>query len=219
MSRDLMDDRRCTATSKGSGARCKRAAIPGGTVCATHGGSAPQVRDAAERRQLEAAAEATINAMLWPGLRSAEPVKDPVASLERLAGALEQLVDQAGAKVSRLQHVAGGKDLTALRAEVTLLERALGHLRAVLVDMARLGIAERQIQLDQQLAEVIVGAFRAALAAVTLLPADRERLLSTFLGKLDLGPDDEGPPPAGALVPRRTPPTSGPGSAEREEPK
>jgi hypothetical protein len=156
----------------------------GQRVCRMHGGSSPQALEAAERRRLEAGAEATINAMLWPGLRSAEPVKDPVASLERLAGALEQLVDQAGARVSQLQHLAGGKDLTQLRAEVTLLERALGHLRSVLVDMARLGIAERQIQLDQQLSDVIVGAFRAALAAVALLPADRERLLSTFLGKL-----------------------------------
>lgn len=185
------DPGRCTGHNS-RGLPCGNRPIRGGSVCSTHGGSAPQVRDAAERRQLEAAAEATINAMLWPGLRSAEPVKDPVASLERLAGALEQLVDQAGARVAALQHVAGGKDLTSLRAEVTLLERALGHLRAVLVDMARLGIAERQIQVDQALAEVIVGAFRAALGAVTLVPADRETLLSTFLGRLEL--------PAGAGV-------------------
>lgn len=48
-----MDERRCTATSTQSGERCKRAPILGGTVCATHGGSAPQVRDAAHRRLLE----------------------------------------------------------------------------------------------------------------------------------------------------------------------
>lgn len=174
----------CTATAKSRGQRCTQPAIAGGTVCRFHGGSAPQVRDAAERRQLEAAAEDVVRNMLWPGLKTAEPVKDPVASLERLAGSLEQLVDQAGHRVSQLQHVAGGKDLTQLRAEVTLLERALGHLRGVLVDMARLGIAERQIQIDQQLAEVVVGAFRAALAAVVLVPADREVLLSTFLGAL-----------------------------------
>ena len=43
----------CTATSKHSGDRCKRTPIPGGTVCVTHGGSAPAVKIAAQRRLLE----------------------------------------------------------------------------------------------------------------------------------------------------------------------
>ena len=46
----LMDDRRCTGTSKQSGTRCRRAAILGGRVCHIHGGNAPHVREAAEER-------------------------------------------------------------------------------------------------------------------------------------------------------------------------
>ena len=46
----LMDDRRCTGTSKRSGTRCRRAAILGGRVCHIHGGNAPHVREAAEER-------------------------------------------------------------------------------------------------------------------------------------------------------------------------
>ena len=42
--------RRCRATSKQSGQRCKRFAIPGGTVCNIHGGGAPQVQQAAKDR-------------------------------------------------------------------------------------------------------------------------------------------------------------------------
>lgn len=59
-------EHRCTAKSTRSGERCKRPPIRGGTVCATHGGSAPQVRDAAQRRLLEAAdnAAARLVAML-----------------------------------------------------------------------------------------------------------------------------------------------------------
>lgn len=164
--------------------QCAKTPVKGSTVCRSHGAAkgTPAAAKAAER-QTEAQAEKVL-ANLWPGLDAATPVKDPVASLERLAGALEQLVDQAGERVTQLQQVAGGKDLTQLRAEVVLLERALGHLRAVLVDMARLGIAERQIQVDQQLADIIVGAFRAALGAVALVPADKQALLATFLGKL-----------------------------------
>jgi len=189
MSDDLRDDRRCTATAKGSGSRCKRVAIPGGTVCVMHGGAAPQVQAAAAERQVTAAADASLR-KLWVGLDEATPIKDPVAAMERLAGSLEQLVDEAGRKVSELQHLAGGKDLTQLRAEVTLLERALGHFRALLVDMARLGLAERQVELQQEQAQLVTSAFRGALSVVAgLLPADRDLMLRTFLSGLGRGPE------------------------------
>lgn len=46
----------CTATLRdGSGTPCRKNAITGATVCGSHGGSAPQVRAAAQRRLLEAA--------------------------------------------------------------------------------------------------------------------------------------------------------------------
>lgn len=53
--RDPMDgadpmEGQCTATSKQSGERCKRRAIPGGTVCHFHGGAAPQVKAKADER-------------------------------------------------------------------------------------------------------------------------------------------------------------------------
>src|SRR3546814_9253905 len=44
--------RQCTAKSTTTGERCTKAPIRGGTVCATHGGSAPQVRKKAARRLL-----------------------------------------------------------------------------------------------------------------------------------------------------------------------
>jgi hypothetical protein len=42
--------RQCTAKSQQSGKRCRRHAIKGGTVCATHGGRAPQVKERARIR-------------------------------------------------------------------------------------------------------------------------------------------------------------------------
>jgi hypothetical protein len=54
-----MDDaRRCTATSKRSRKRCRRAARRGATTCQYHGASAPQVRAKANERVERAAAEA-----------------------------------------------------------------------------------------------------------------------------------------------------------------
>lgn len=41
---------RCKARAKSTGARCGKAAIPGGAVCRMHGGGAPQVQRAAVRR-------------------------------------------------------------------------------------------------------------------------------------------------------------------------
>lgn len=41
---------KCGARSKQSGQQCRQYAIPGGTVCRFHGGAAPQVKAAAEKR-------------------------------------------------------------------------------------------------------------------------------------------------------------------------
>lgn len=48
---------RCTAKSSRTGEPCKKWAIQGGNVCDTHGGRAPQVKQAAMERIKDAAAE------------------------------------------------------------------------------------------------------------------------------------------------------------------
>ena len=50
----MNESRQCSAhRTDGSGERCKKAAIKGGTVCATHGGRAPQVQRSAKERLAE----------------------------------------------------------------------------------------------------------------------------------------------------------------------
>ena len=84
----------CTAVSKQSGEQCKRAPIVGGTVCVVHGGSAPAVKMAAQRRliaMIDPAMDALLRAMQecdeWPTkVRAAIAVLDragfgPTASL------------------------------------------------------------------------------------------------------------------------------------------
>jgi hypothetical protein len=81
---------RCTAKSKASGQRCKRAAIPGGTVCRFHGGAAPQV---------VAAAKVRLAALVDPAIdRLAKliKIKNPGIAL----GAVKDVLDRNGFKPS-----------------------------------------------------------------------------------------------------------------------
>jgi hypothetical protein len=75
--------RQCTARSGRSGQRCRKSAIRGGTVCATHGGSAPMVRLKARQRldalvlpAIEALATAMRSGDLGAMLRAAQLVLD-----------------------------------------------------------------------------------------------------------------------------------------------
>lgn len=149
-----------------------------------HGGKSPGAVERAAERQVEGEAE-KLAEKLWPGLVSLGPVKDPVDLLARTAAAIEHMAGQVGDRVNQLDgKVAGGKDLTQLRAEVVLLDRLLDKLLKAGEGMARLGIAERHVQLEQERAALVVAAFRAALEVVSLLPADRAAVLDVFLERL-----------------------------------
>jgi hypothetical protein len=183
-----MDKRRqCTATSKQSGQRCKRAPIPGGTVCVMHGGATPAVKAAAEQRLAEKAANTEID-RLWLGFENAQPVTDPVASLQRLAGALEEMTDTVGKKVAALKDIEAGEDLTRVRGLVVLLDKLLGHLRGTLEAMVRLGIAQqRLVQLERDQARMVGVAVEAGLEAVGLDAAQREVFVRAFMARLRTG--------------------------------
>lgn len=183
---DLVEDLgyvSCTATSKQSKKRCRRRPVPGLTVCVMHGGKTPAAQAAAADRVQTEAAEKEL-AKLWVGLEHATAVSDPVASMARLAGALEAMLDQVGATVNEIKTTAAGANLQSVRGEIVLLERVASLLGRTLDSMARLGIAERQVELQAEQAHLVTTAFRAAIGAVAanvLLPADRDLMLRTFL--------------------------------------
>lgn len=186
------DSRYCGAPKKQSEGTCTRPAgwgtpHPGIGRCKLHLGSTPSHVAAAEAVLAKRYADAAI-AGLWPGLVSAVPVRDPLDLLGRVAGALEEMTDRVGERVNSLKGVGGGEGLTQLRAEVVLLEKLLGHLRGVGSDMARLGIAERRVELEQGRAEIVVSAFLAAIEVLQLVPGDRSRVVGVFLERLGVGP-------------------------------
>lgn len=80
----IPDDRRCTATAKSTGDRCKQPAIPGGDVCRFHGGEADQVERKAQERLDEMADAVTADLQT------------------RLDEVFEQLDDAEGQEYARL---------------------------------------------------------------------------------------------------------------------
>lgn len=176
MSADPMeDDRRCRATSRQTGRRCRRFPVPGATVCAMHGGAAPAVRAAAERRRAEAEATALYEEVWNP---NAEPVTNVVDELHRMAGQLKHSVNVLGALVAT-------DGLDSVKA--IAFDRLVGHLRRLLADIARLGIDDKKVELDAARAEMVTVAFLTAIDLLQLPPADRTSVVRTFLERLDGG--------------------------------
>lgn len=84
-----MDDaHRCTAHNS-RGQRCGKPRVKGATVCATHGGSAPQVRRAAEVRAAKLDAHAKAERMVARAGVDADPIEHLLDSLHRAAALVE----------------------------------------------------------------------------------------------------------------------------------
>jgi hypothetical protein len=180
---------RCSAKSKQTGERCKQRPVPGGTVCRFHGGAAPQVQAKAEERELERAAGELLAKVIWNP--DAAPVTDNVGEMRRLAGAMRQAADVLGVRLNGevCEHCGRGAeplDGPTGRAWVNVLR----EFRQLLEGMERLGLAERQVELQQEQAQLVTSAFLGALAVVSdLLPADRDSMLRAFLSGIGKGPE------------------------------
>lgn len=127
------DDRRCTAHTKASGGqnRCKRAAIPGGTVCTKHGGGAPQVRNAANRRLQREQLDGAIGGLLAE-LEDEARKSPPVAVLLDAVHRCSAMAQVLGAYVGGLgpddlfgpDHLGDARPHVAVTMYETWLDRA-----------------------------------------------------------------------------------------------
>jgi len=89
----------CTANSKQSGERCRRRAIPGGTVCKMHGGRAPQTVKAAERRVVTERVKAEVGQLVdeamshLSGLSEADQLVQAIGYAGAMSTAYRWLLD------------------------------------------------------------------------------------------------------------------------------
>src|SRR6266545_3512872 len=91
----------CSARRK-NGQPCKKWAIRGGNVCEMHGGSTPQVKEAAERR-IEEARASVVNLLPEAVVRLREMLR---SSNHNVAiRAVSQVFDRAGLVVTSQHHV------------------------------------------------------------------------------------------------------------------
>lgn len=146
--------RQCSATSKRSAQRCKRAPVPGATVCNLHGGKAPQVQAAAKRRLLAEELRAIKDVEL-----DDDDVDPTVAVLGALNVARERL---------RLLRVVYGDallagDPAAVRLEGEAIDR-VGKLARLAID---LGARERLERARDAFADVIAAAHKASIARLS----------------------------------------------------
>lgn len=84
---------KCTAHSSITGQPCKRWAIQGGTVCATHGGQAPQVKAKALERIQAAAVDAAVELARLAVSAESEAVR---------VSAIKDLLDRAGLRPNQI---------------------------------------------------------------------------------------------------------------------
>lgn len=85
---------KCTAHRTDGETPCGNWAIRGGTVCRYHGGSAPQVKAAAERRW-----EARLAAMVDPALERLERLSAGAESESVRLRATDSILDRGGVRV------------------------------------------------------------------------------------------------------------------------
>lgn len=178
--------RQCTATSRQSGVRCKRAPVKGGTVCAMHGGKSPQVQAAIARRQRDAAA-AEVVAGLWNP--EAAPVTDAVSALQQLAGSTRHALDHLGRQLTEQDPCEecgrGEVDLESVSAAAWL--RTLRELRQMLEAMERLNLGQKAVEVEAGRVRLVAAAVGRVFEVLELPAEQRVRGTEVLLAELRAG--------------------------------
>lgn len=181
-------DGRCTARTT-SGKPCRKYPIAGGAVCRVHGGSAPQVKAAAERRIAEAKAlkalgtygrqidinpvEALLEEIRWTAGHVAW-LRERVQEVEQQA-----LVWGRTTEVDKGSGEHPGTDVTTAAVPnvwLDLYQRERKHLVDVCKAAIGAGIEERRVRLAEQQGDLIVAVLQNILAEL-MLTAEQQALV------------------------------------------
>lgn len=179
----------CGAKAKSTGKPCTRPAVKGASRCRFHGGAAPQVKAAAERRIQTAVAEKAVATFGLP--REIDPRDALLEEVYRTAGAVDWLHQQVQAlqaeqvvwgKTEAVEKQAGefpGVD-TKHAAEVNVWVQLWRAERAHLVKVAKeaigAGLEERKVRLAEQQGAMLASVIKAILGDLDLTPEQQTKV-------------------------------------------
>lgn len=170
----------CVAKTK-AGERCRRHAVTGATVCAVHGGSAPQVK-------AHAAVRAEVSK--W---QLGDAVDDPGEVLLRLVTQSRMRVEQYAAEIERkVAELGPGMTLESVLVGDTLV---VGEFSETKVGEYIRGLVQLEAQERDRLANFCAKAIAAGLAERTVRMAERQgemlaAVLMSIIGSTILGLSD-----------------------------
>lgn len=188
----LSDERRCTAKSKRSGERCKRAAIVGGSTCAMHGSSTRRAKKAAARRVAEVEAARAVATLglpvdVSPTEALLEEVRWTAGHVQWLRGRVQELDElprddegrhglvwgetEHSVKVGGDDHGDKTVEKAAPSVWYELYTRERKHLVDVCAAALRAGVEERRVRIAEQQGDLIAEVIRRILADLRLTPA------------------------------------------------
>lgn len=166
--------RRCTARSTRSGQQCRKPAVRGATVCQTHGGGAPQVKEAAAGRvATEQARQAAVVYGVPVDIDPAEGLLDEVA---RTYGHVLYLLERVRAQDpgSLVWGVTEQSDKHATEfpgvdttyqakpnAWLTAYREERAHFVKVCAETLKAGVEERRVRLAERRGEELATWMRA----------------------------------------------------------
>lgn len=196
---------RCHGTNRESGERCRRSHEPGGKVCPSHGGNAPQVKAAAARNVALAKAEklvrtyglkidttapqALLDEVQWTAghvqwlrerIQSIEEVH--AASFEPGEGSVPKDRDRHPLVWGITRVKEGGEDEgTTFEAApsvwLTLYWKEREHLVRVCAATVKAGVDERMVRLAEDQGRIVADVLRAILGDIGLTPDQHARAM------------------------------------------
>ena len=144
-----------------------------GSSASMHGGAAPQVQRKAAQRQAEVAAHRILD------IRGAPAVSDPLTALAEVAGEALALKDALAETVADLGQVRyQGHIGEQIHGEIKALLAAMHQSERLLVAMAKLGLDERLVRVNERQAQILADVVEAVFASRELTPhpwSDRYR--------------------------------------------
>jgi len=163
---------------------CHKWPRKGANVCQKHGGNAPQVIAATQRRKVEA------SAMKLLGVEGYEPIIDPYTALANVAGEIVKLKDVLLERVEEMDTLRsfGGETGEQIDVVFAAYERAVDRAEKILTNMARLDLEDRiaklRARINSDVAATIVGAMNAALDVADVQGPTREVIVREFRNQL-----------------------------------